>query len=205
VERQGDMPGALIPYIYFDYLRTHQAARLLPVFQHNATDILSLACLTGIVPYAFQNPAEAEPRHGSEMASIARWLRQAGELEKARTLFQRSIDAGLPDELMFRTLWDLAALERKLGADDAAVALWTDLAAARNPFRVKSLEELAKHHEHRSKDREQALHLTREARALADSPELERREARLMRHAAKHTGQAVLSPSSSRKRNKATS
>ena len=49
-ERQGDVPGALIPYLYFEYLRTGRAARLLPVFHHNATDILTLACLTGIVP-----------------------------------------------------------------------------------------------------------------------------------------------------------
>ena len=36
VEREGDIPGALIPYVYFEYLRTRQAARLLPVFEHNA-------------------------------------------------------------------------------------------------------------------------------------------------------------------------
>ncbi len=31
VDRQGDVPGALIPYIYFEYLRTQRAARMLPV------------------------------------------------------------------------------------------------------------------------------------------------------------------------------
>src|SRR5579883_167805 len=56
VERHLDMPGALIPCVYFEYLRTRQAAHLLPVFQHNATDILSLACLTAIVPAAFKDP-----------------------------------------------------------------------------------------------------------------------------------------------------
>jgi uncharacterized protein YprB with RNaseH-like and TPR domain len=181
VERQGDLPGALIPYVYFEYLRTRQAARLLPLFQHNATDILTLACLTGIVPYAFKDPANMPLRHGAEMAGMARWLRRAGELEQARTLFQRSIDAGLRDELMFRTLWDLAALERKLGADHAALSIWGDLAAARNPFRVRALEELAKHHEHRVKDRARALEFTREARAIEDSPDLQRREARLVK------------------------
>src|SRR5579871_1034720 len=180
-ERQGDIPGALIPYIYFEYLRTHQAARLLPIFHHNSIDILTLACLTGIVPYAFKDPANMPLRHGAEMAGMARWLRQAGELEQARTLFQRSIDAGLRDVLMFRTLWDLAALERKLGASDAALSIWGDLAAARNPFRVRALEELAKHHEHRAKDRARALEFTRAARAIEDSADLRRREARLLK------------------------
>jgi uncharacterized protein YprB with RNaseH-like and TPR domain len=191
-ERQGDMPGALIPYIYFEYLRTRQAARLLPVFKHNAIDILTLACLTAIVPYAFKDPANMPLRHGAEMAGMARWLRQAGELEQARTLFQRSIDAGLRDELMFRTLWDLAALERKLGASDAALSIWGDLAAARNPFRVRALEELAKHHEHRSKDRVRALEFTRAARGIADSPDLQRREARLLKRRLSTSGAGQL-------------
>ena len=31
VERQGDLPGEMIPYIYFDFLRTQQAFRLVPI------------------------------------------------------------------------------------------------------------------------------------------------------------------------------
>ena len=88
-ERAGDIPGALIPYVYFEYLRSRQAARLLAVFEHNALDILTLACLTGIVPHAFKDPENVQLRHGSEMAGLARWLQAAGELEGARTLLRR--------------------------------------------------------------------------------------------------------------------
>ena len=183
-ERQGDVPGALIPYLYFEYLRTGLAARMLGVFHHNATDILTLACLTGIVPLAFKDPQNLPFQHGAEIAGIARWLREAGDLEQARALFRRAIAAGMRDELMFRTLWDLAALERKLDADDRAVAIWSDLAAGRNPFRVPALEELAKHYEHRQKDLARALEATRAALGYLDvnhedSPALRRREQRL--------------------------
>ena len=180
VEREGDVPGALIPYLYFEYLRTRAAARMLPVFHHNQIDILTLACLTGIVPRAFQSGAALT--NGPEMAGIARWLRQAGEHSQALELFRRAIDAGLSDELMFRTLWDAAALERKLGG--APVEIWSDLAAARNPFRVKALEELAKHYEHRDKNHALALQMTRSAREHADSAELRRREDRLKKRLA---------------------
>jgi uncharacterized protein len=185
-EREGDVPGALIPYLYFEYLRTGRAARLLPVFHHNATDILTLACLTGIVPLAFKDPENLPFQHGAEIAGIARWLREAGDLEQARKLFRRAIaigkpGAGMPDELMFRTLWDLAAIERKLGADDPAVAIWTDLAAVRNAFRIPALEELAKHYEHRQKDLVRALETTRAALDHEDSPALRRREQRLLK------------------------
>jgi uncharacterized protein YprB with RNaseH-like and TPR domain len=180
VEREGDVPGALIPYLYFEYLRTREAARMLPVFHHNQIDILTLACLTGIVPRAFRTGAVFT--NGPEMAGIARWLRQAGEPAQALELFRRAIDAGLSDELMFRTLWDAAALERKLGG--APVEIWSDLAAARNPFRVKALEELAKHYEHRDKNPTLALEMTRSAREHADSAELRRREERLKKRLA---------------------
>lgn len=180
-ERQGDLPGALIPYVYFEYLRTREMARLLPVFHHNAIDILTLACLTGIVPYAFKDPAGAPLRNGAEMAGLGRWLREAGEAEQARTLFRRAIDAGLPDHILFRTLWDVAALERKLGSSEAALGIWCDLAAAQNPFRPRALEELAKHYEHREKNHAMALEMTRTALALADSPALRKREQRLLR------------------------
>ena len=35
-ERTGDIPGAMIPYVYFEYLRTKWIERLVPVFHHNA-------------------------------------------------------------------------------------------------------------------------------------------------------------------------
>jgi uncharacterized protein YprB with RNaseH-like and TPR domain len=185
VERDGDIPGALIPYVYFEYLRSREIARLSPVFEHNAFDILSLACLTGIVPHAFKDAANVPLRHGSEMAGLARWLQAAGDLEGSRTLLRRAIATGLADDLLFRAMWDLAHLERKLEAEPAALALWEDLATGNNPFRVRAIEELAKHHEHRAKDRAaalpRALHWTRTARAIEDSEALARREARLLR------------------------
>ena len=179
VERHGDAPGALIPYLYFEYLRTQEIARLVPVFHHNATDILTLACLTAIVPLAFNDPSNAPVRHGAEMAALARWLREAGDLDQARTLFRQATKAGLRDDLLFRTMWDLAAIERKLECDEAALEIWNDLAGCQNPFRGKAHEELAKHFEHTAKDYAKALELTRAALELEESEELRKREQRL--------------------------
>jgi uncharacterized protein YprB with RNaseH-like and TPR domain len=178
-ERQGDVPGALIPHLYFDYLRTRRAHRLAPVFEHNALDILTLACLTGIVPRAFHEGCA--PEHAVEMVGVARWLGQSGELGKARELLSRAVDAGLPDQLLFRALWDLAALDRKLGAEERALAGWRDLAASKNPYQLRALEELAKHAEHRAKDPGQALLWTRAALEMEATPEWLHRERRLLR------------------------
>ncbi len=180
VERQGDLPGEMIPYCYFEFLRTQQAFRLVPIFHHNALDILSLACLTAIVPFAFRSPEDAALRHGADFLGLARWLLQAGRAEEALRLFRRAVEMGLPDPLLFRTLWDIAAIEKRAGREDAALAVVTELAQSRNPWQVRALEELAKHYEHSERNPAMALEMTRQALSLADTPEIRRRERRLL-------------------------
>ena len=187
VERQGDLPGEMIPYYYFEYLRTQQAFKLVPIFHHNAIDILSLACLTAIVPFAFRSPEEHAFRHGADVIGLARWVLQAGRHEEALRLFRRAVELGLPDDLMFRTLWDIGAMEKRLGRSDAALAVFTDLAASRNAYRVRAFRELAMHYEHRERNYAMALEMTRSAQALEDSPELRRRAQRLRERAARLT------------------
>ncbi|HEY1337853.1 MAG TPA: ribonuclease H-like domain-containing protein, partial [Bryobacteraceae bacterium] len=99
VERQGDLPGEMIPYCYFEYLRTQEAFKLVPIFHHNAIDILSLACLTAIVPFAFRAPERAALRHGSDLIGLGRWVLQGGRDEEALRVFRRAVDLGLPDQL----------------------------------------------------------------------------------------------------------
>jgi hypothetical protein len=188
-ERVGDVPGSMIPYLYFEYLRTGNIGRLAPVMEHNALDILTLACLTGIVPHAFNDAGGL--RHGAELAGMARWMIGTGDAAEARTLFARAVDAGLPDHLLFRTLWEIAALDRKLGDESRAVAGWTDLAGSRNPFRVRALEELAKHAEHRAKDPHKALEWTLCALELEPSEALLGREQRLRKRLAKRSTAAA--------------
>lgn len=185
VEREGDLPGEMIPYVYFEYLRTQQAFRVVPIFHHNATDILTTACLAAIVPFAFRDPDATRFAHGSDLVGVARWFLKAGQPARALALMRRAVEMGLPDDLLFRTLWDAGAIEKKQGREAAAVEIWTDLASGRNPYRVPALEELAKFYERRERNYPMALDMTRAARALADSPQLERRQARIERRLAK--------------------
>ncbi len=181
VERQGDLPGEMIPYVYFEYLRTKQAVRLVPIFHHNAIDILSLACLTGIVPLAFRSPGDAPLTHGADWVGLARWLGKAGRHDESIALLNRAVDLGLPDDLLFRTLWDIATLEKRRGRRDAALKAFTELSSTRNPHRAAALAELAKHYEHHERNYAMALEFTRTALELADTAELRHRAERLKR------------------------
>lgn len=190
VYREGDLPGELIPYVYFEYLRSLEAERLVPIFHHNAMDILTLACLTAIVPAAFRSVdseslARAGVRRGEDLASIARWLAGESEFEQALALFKRAVDVGLPDRLVFWVLWEIAMLEKKLDRQDRAVSVLTELASSKNHYRICALEELAKHYEHEESNFALALEFTHQAFSHAPSAALLHRKARLERRLAK--------------------
>lgn len=195
--REGDLPGELIPYVYFDYLRSREAQRLVPIFHHNAMDIVTLACLTAIVPAAFRSTdpeslTRLGVRRGEDLSSIARWLLAAGEYEQALELFRRAINTGLPDKLLFRVLWDTALLEKKLGRTQAAVSVFTELSNCRNEYRIAALEELAKYYEHEENEYALALEFTNQALAYSDSPALNHRKNRLERRLSKLTSRRLL-------------
>jgi uncharacterized protein len=190
VEREGDLPGELIPYVYFEYLRSREARRLVPILHHNAIDILTLACLAAIVPAAFRSTDchslhKAGVRRGEDLAGIARWLLASNEHEKALELFRRALDAGLPDPLLFRSLWDVALLEKKLDRPRAALQVFTELSACRNPYRVAALQELAKYYEHADRNYVLSLDFTNQALSHSDSPALQHRRARLEKRLAR--------------------
>jgi uncharacterized protein len=183
LERQGDLPGEMIPYVYFEFIRTQEAFRVAPILHHNVMDIVTLACLTAIVPFAFKSPEEFRFGHGSEMVGLSRWLKQAGQDDKAADFLRAAVDRGLRDELLHRAMWDLAGLEKKRGREDAAIALFTELTAIPNPHRCEAYTELAKHFEHREKNHSMAMEMTRSALRLAATPELLKRLERLERKA----------------------
>ncbi|HXE12925.1 MAG TPA: ribonuclease H-like domain-containing protein [Bryobacteraceae bacterium] len=184
VERHGDLAGELIPYVYFEYLRSGEALRLVPIFHHNAIDILSLGCLTAVVPSAFRAaaPESLEAiglRRGEEFLGIARWFQASGEQEKALALLHRAVDLGLPDSLLFGALWAIGRLEKRAGRHAESIRIVAELAECKNPYRVNALAELARHYEHQERNFDAALEFARLAAEADPSETAGKRIARL--------------------------
>lgn len=177
VERHLDPGGAAIPSLYFDYLRTGNFRPLLPVFTHNALDILSLACLSAIVPAAFRDPGRL--KHAAEMVALARWFRKERRFDEALRLMRAALRRNLDEPLLWETLWQTATLERQLGNHDAAMQLWSELSTIRNPYQTQALERLAIYYEHRARNPAMALEMALAAQALGASAPLARRIRRL--------------------------
>lgn len=181
-EREGDLPGELIPYYYFEFLRTHEALRLVPIFHHNRTDILTLACLTALVLAALEDPVgKNRPfplAHPVDLYSLAAWVARIGRPESALELYSRALRAGLPEAVEQRARWEQALLHKRSRDYAAAVPLWQQLDTP------EALEELAKYYEHRARDFPAALAAAQAALTRTGPPPqaaLVRRVARLER------------------------
>ncbi len=187
VERHGDVPGALIPQRYFNYLRTGNPSGLRSVFHHNVLDIISLACLGAVLMPAYAAPSDTVFRHAEDILGLARWLQKKGDRMHALELYRKAIRAGLPSGCLFASMWESARLEGQSGNRESQVRLLHDLARAANPYRAAAFEQLAKHYEHRQKDYRVALEMTRRAQACAPSEDLAHREKRLLRKAGRES------------------
>ncbi len=180
-ERVGDVPGELIPQLYFEYLRTRRAGKLKAVLEHNALDILSLAFLAAIIPDVFDDPTACQLRHGAELSGLARWLAAQDRLDEAADLYRRAVDAPMSDELLFRALFEWGLVEKKRENATGALGIWSDLARSKNPYRAEALEQLAKYYEHTEKNLFMALECAVEAQGLGRTAELAHRRERLER------------------------
>ncbi|MBE0696214.1 MAG: ribonuclease H-like domain-containing protein [Anaerolineaceae bacterium] len=156
-----EVPGWMIPQLYFDYLRSGDARPLAGVFYHNAIDILTLAALFGYVADLLKNPVRQEMVYGLDLASIARLYEEMGWFEQAAGLYGRSLEQGdLPEPFFFKTIERYARLHRRQNEWDRAVALWR---IGAEHGMVSACVELSKFYEHRERNPLEALNWARKA------------------------------------------
>ncbi|MGH7388495.1 MAG: ribonuclease H-like domain-containing protein [Candidatus Rokuibacteriota bacterium] len=161
--REDDVPGFMIPALYFDWLRYRRAAPLARVFRHNRDDVLSLAALLGWFTDALDGGAAALTP--PEIAGIGR-LWERVDVERAAAWYRDAIAAGLDGHDGHRVRLRLALWEKRRARWDAACTLW-QAAALAPAFDPQPWEELAKFHEHRRRDFAAARSVVLEALDLA--------------------------------------
>jgi len=160
--REHDVPGGLIPTLYFDWLRRKRAAPLTRIFEHNRDDVLSLAALVGWFGAALR---EAPALRAEEWAGLGR-LWEPVDLERALGCYRAALDAGLSGEAAHSVTLRLAWWEKRAARWQTACELW-DAARQRELFDPRPWEELAKFHEHRARDFAAARAVVSDALELA--------------------------------------
>lgn len=155
VHRVGDIPGALIPDLYFRYLRDGDARPLLPVLAHNQSDIVSLLGLlihlatvladTGTIALPGADHyglAALHAAHGRHDASIAAYRAALADPTMSAAL-RRAAKVTLAGALKRDRRWDEASV------------LWRDLMRAEARRKAPdpwAYVELAKYQEHVARD-----------------------------------------------------
>lgn len=164
-----EVPGYEIPFLYFDYLRTGDAAPLKGVFYHNAMDIVAMTALFSHTAAMLADPHSANLEHGLDVTALARLFEDLGKWDDAARLYERGLELGLPEAGFTDAMQRYSALQRRRGDLDAAVKLWERAAGEGH---IYAHVELSKHYEHRKRDYSEAYRWARSALQLAQAPSL---------------------------------
>lgn len=155
VTRRDDVPGYLIPQLYFRYLETGDTGPLPGIIEHNRQDILTTAALAVYVGSVAAEPLRAaplgRPLPGSDLYAVGRLFTERREWAEAAACLEEAMRRGLPEVLRRDCRRLLAACYRQLGRDEDAAAQWRMLAEG-GGLTVEPYVELAKYYEHRAKD-----------------------------------------------------
>ena len=173
---QEDVPGWMIPQLYFEYLRSGDAAPLQSVFYHNEMDVLAMAALLNHFSQILENPEHATGETSHQLAVMGRFYEDLGNLEEAVKTYQACLACELIDKHYWDTLQRLSFIKKRQGDLEAATALWR--AAAEND-QLYAHVELAKYFEHRQRDYQQALVWTQRALDIlsrSSTPPIQRME-----------------------------
>jgi uncharacterized protein YprB with RNaseH-like and TPR domain len=154
IERsEEDVPGAEIPGLYMDYLRTGETGGLSRVVYHNEVDILSLVGLTTSVLERHRQPDPSNLTNAEALA-VARWHEGVGRSEAAEAAYQQAID-DKADEIQIEALKRLSLQWKRQERFEEAIELWRRW-SERAPDDPTPRIEMAKYFEWKTKDLEAA-------------------------------------------------
>ena len=162
--RENDVPGHLVPSIYFEWLDSRRLDGLTGVLEHNRLDIVSLWFLAIMVAEAFESDGSTLDA-ADDLHSLARVYSRRKHHDKVIDLCCRrdemSSGVAQPDVTLFQ-----AQAFKRAGVREQAVSLWRSLSGGESREAYWANLELAMHYEHTAKDHPQALLFTQKARQI---------------------------------------
>ena len=184
--RENDVPSALIPQFYFDYLRGGPVEPLAGVVRHNQMDLRGLAALFCKINALLSLTADAATEIDSlDLFGLSRFLQRRGENDRAHSACAQALEIGLPAEFRPKARRDLALLAKRRGEHARAARIWLEIVADPRDG-IDACEQLAIYYERRAKDLAKAVQFAklavatlRRQRASAHDPFTAARFARL--------------------------
>lgn len=183
--RQDDLPGAEAPRVYETYLRNGKFCEMNRLLEHNRHDIATLLPLLLRLTHHVIDPLEWG-EDADELLATGTYQLDHGNLALGEACLKRALEISRWPATQRRALVLLAGYYRRQQRKAAAAEVWERYRQA-FPRCQLGWVELAKHHEHTTKDFQRALALV-EAAPQSECAELQRRRDRLRRRVARTRG-----------------
>jgi hypothetical protein len=170
--RGPDIPGALIPRAYFDFVQKRPAPALESVFTHNVHDVVSLAALTIhacdrviLEPAALDEPLD--------LYSLACVLDGSRDWRRSIRLYEMALAGGLLEPMRKKGMEKLAVACRRAGEHDRSLEICVELMRG-SEFSMIGVEGAAIYYERVARDFDAALRTLEEGLARAESIKIKR-------------------------------
>jgi len=162
IHRQDDVPSEIIPYLYFDYLRSGDGSQVHRVFYHNRMDVLSLVTLATRIHELIHAPQTASRSGWVEAYALGRLFSREKKAQQAIGCFQNALKV-CKDSGEWEILRSLSLALKREKEMEQAVSVWIEMISFDGGHDVFPFEELAKFYEHKKRDFTEALRWVEEA------------------------------------------
>lgn len=162
VSRDDDVPGYLIPEIYFKYLRTKDARALKQVFEHNLQDILSLVALVSRMCFLLEDPLN-NTEYGMDIFSIGKMFDEEKRYDQSTHYYTEALKHNLAEEEILEILRLSSFAYKRQGKWREAEKIWKEIIEKSREYIYYPYEELAKYYEHYLRDYQKAETVVEEA------------------------------------------
>lgn len=162
VIRDDDVPGYLIPEIYFKYLRTKDARAIKQVFEHNLQDILSLVALVSRMCFLVEDPLN-NTEYGMDIFSIGKMFDEEKKYGQSTHYYAEALKHNLAEEEILEILRLSSFAYKRQGKWEEAEKIWREIIEKSREYIYYPFEELAKYYEHYLKDYQKAERVAEEA------------------------------------------
>jgi uncharacterized protein YprB with RNaseH-like and TPR domain len=124
---EDDVAGALIPYLYLDYVRTGNAGEMSRVFYHNREDIVSMVALAERLIQAYTAPEAAEATlevQAEDWLALGSGYTRCGDLTRAEWAYRHALEVILDDRNRAQTFAQLGDLLKRQARWQEAAEVW---------------------------------------------------------------------------------
>ncbi len=153
--REGDIPGEMIPDVYFDYLRSRRIDKIERIFYHNRFDIITM--LANLILIVKAHKSQHPEKNPLTDYAKARMFTRKKDIDRGINHYQYVLNSKISISRRQKTSLELAALYKQIKNYEKAIPLWKSVICEDYPFALEPFEELAKYYEHHLKNLSLAL------------------------------------------------